>query len=96
MIIMFYSSSLVSAVTSIITFIFYSLNIGLFIVIFFFFSFFSELMEESEELSEVEEKHHVKPEEKPLSHSKTKNTFLKKSQQIYHLHSVWEEFLKQS
>ncbi len=44
------------------------------------FSFILELMEEdegSEELSEVEEKHHVKPGEKPLSHSKTKKTFLK-------------------
>ncbi|ROL41327.1 Oocyte zinc finger protein XlCOF20 [Anabarilius grahami] len=34
--------------------------------------------EESKELSEVEEKHHVKPGEKPLSRSKTKNTLLKK------------------
>ncbi|XP_067234438.1 zinc finger protein 501-like [Chanodichthys erythropterus] len=34
--------------------------------------------EESEELSEVEEEHHVKPGEKPLSRSKTKRTFLKK------------------
>ncbi len=34
--------------------------------------------EESEELSEVEEKHHVKPGEKPLSRLKTKNKFLKK------------------
>ncbi len=37
-----------------------------------------EESEESEELSEVEEKHHVKPGEKPLRRSKTKNTFLKK------------------
>ncbi len=35
-------------------------------------------MEESEEPSEVEEEHHDKPAEKPLSRSKTKNTFLKK------------------
>ncbi len=34
--------------------------------------------EKSDELSEVEEKHHVKPEEKPLESSKTKNIFLKK------------------
>ncbi|XP_042577063.1 gastrula zinc finger protein XlCGF8.2DB-like [Cyprinus carpio] len=33
--------------------------------------------EESEELSEVEEEHHDKPGEKPLSRSETKNTFLK-------------------
>ncbi len=33
---------------------------------------------ESEEPSEVEEKHCDKPGEKPLSRSKTKNTFLKK------------------
>ncbi len=37
-----------------------------------------EESEESEELSEVEEEHHDEPGEKPLSHSKTKNTFLKK------------------
>ncbi len=37
-----------------------------------------EESEESEELSEVEEKHHDKPAEKPLRRSKTKNTFLKK------------------
>ncbi|XP_067282238.1 gastrula zinc finger protein XlCGF49.1-like [Pseudorasbora parva] len=38
-----------------------------------------EESEESEELSEVEEEHHVKPGEKPLSRSKTKKTFIKKS-----------------
>ncbi len=99
MIIMFYSCCLVSAITSIITFIFRSLNIGVFKVIFNFF-FISELMEqseESEELSEVEEEHHDKPAEKPLSSSKTKNKFLrKKSQDIFHLHSVWKEFHKQT
>ncbi len=81
---MFYSSCLVSAITSGLTFIFCSLNIGLFKDLFNDFlnnSFISELMEESEEseeLSEVEEEHHDKPGEKPLSRSKTKNTFLKK------------------
>ncbi len=39
------------------------------------FSFISDPKEENKE-SEIEEKHHVKPEEKPLSHSKT--IFLKK------------------
>ncbi|CAM4278585.1 unnamed protein product [Leuciscus chuanchicus] len=38
----------------------------------------SEVKEESEELSEVEEEHHVKPVEKHLSRSKTKQTLLKK------------------
>ncbi|CAM4285616.1 unnamed protein product [Leuciscus chuanchicus] len=38
----------------------------------------SEVKEEREELSEVKKEHHVKPGEKPLSRSKTKNTFLKK------------------
>ncbi len=40
------------------------------------FSLISDPKEENEE-SEVEEKHHVKPEEKLLNHSKTKNRFLK-------------------
>jgi len=38
----------------------------------------SDVEEESEELSEVEEEHHVKPGDKHLSRSKTKNTFSKK------------------
>ncbi|CAM4276047.1 unnamed protein product [Leuciscus chuanchicus] len=38
----------------------------------------SEVKEECEELSEVKEEHHVKPGEKPLSRSKTKQTFLNK------------------
>ncbi|MGL5902383.1 MAG: C2H2-type zinc finger protein, partial [Cetobacterium sp.] len=38
-----------------------------------------EVKEESEELSEVEEKDHDKPGEKPLSRSKNKKTFLKKT-----------------
>jgi len=37
-----------------------------------------EESEESEELSQVPEKHHVKPGKKTLSRSKTKKTFLKK------------------
>ncbi|CAM4296593.1 unnamed protein product [Leuciscus chuanchicus] len=37
----------------------------------------SEVKEESEELSEVVEEHHVKPGEKHLSRSKTKQNFLK-------------------
>ncbi|XDV12140.1 hypothetical protein PO909_000862, partial [Leuciscus waleckii] len=37
-----------------------------------------EESEESEELTEVKEEHHVKPGEKPLSRSKTKQKFLKK------------------
>ncbi len=48
----------------------------------FFPPFISELMEENEEsgeLSEVEEEHHDKPGEKPLSCLKTKKTLLKKS-----------------
>ncbi len=92
MIIMFYSSCLVSAITSGLTFIFRSLNIGLFKVIFYFILDLMEESEESEELSEVEEEHHVKPGEKPLKKYIFKE---KKSQEIYHLHSVWEEFHKQ-
>ncbi len=80
--IIFHSSHLLSAITVVLIFIF------LFYLFFLFtkneielFSFISGLMEESEEseeLSEVEEEHHDKPGERPLNHSKIKNTFLKK------------------
>ncbi len=64
------------------------------------FTFIPELIEEkekNEEPSEVEEKNHVKAEEKSLSCSQTKQRFKeKKRQEIFHLHSVWKEFHRQN
>ncbi len=63
--------------------------------------FFSELIEENEEneeLSEVEGINHFRTGEKPLSCSQTQKdlTKKKKSQEIFHLHSVWKEIDKQT
>ncbi len=61
------------------------------------FSLISELIEENEENEELnEEEKHVKTVEKPLSRSQTKQNDLKKRQEIIHLHSVWNEFDKQT
>ncbi len=51
----------------------------------------------NEELSEVEEKLHVKIEEKCLSCSHNRYFFIEKnSRYIFYLPSLWEEFLKQA
>ncbi len=62
--------------------------------------FFSELIEENEEteeLSEVEGKNHFRTGKKTFELLSNSERFEEnKSQEIFHLHSVWKEIVKQT